>query len=83
MKANKYLALSLAAAGVALAGAVMFFTSTKKGKNTMSKLGAKGKQISDDVMEIISDAKRKIKDLKKEMLQDCATAKPEKEVLQS
>jgi hypothetical protein len=83
MKANKYLTMSLAAAGVAIAGAVIFFTSTKKGKNTMSKLGAKGKQMSDEVKEIVSDAKRKIKDLKKEMLRDCAVAKPETDVLQS
>jgi hypothetical protein len=49
----------------------------------MSKLTTKGKQMSNEVKEILSDAKKKIKDLKKEMLQDCATAKPEKEVLQS
>lgn len=83
MKANKYLAISVAAAGVAIAGAVIFFTSTKKGKKTVNKLTAKGKQMSDEVMEIVSDAKRKIKELKKEMLRDCEARETEKEVLQS
>jgi hypothetical protein len=83
MKANKYLPLSLAAAGVAIAGAVIFFTSTKKGKKTMDNWTAKGKHMSDEVKEIISDAKRKIKELKKEMLQTCATQEPEKDTLLS
>ena len=73
--------MSLAAAGIAIAGAAIFFTSTKKGKKTVNKWTAKGKQMSEEVREIVSDAKRKIKELKKEMLQDCAAKAPEKEVL--
>ncbi len=73
--------MSLAAAGIAIAGAAIFFTSTKKGKKAVKKWTAKGKQMSEEVREIVSDAKRKIKELKKEMLQDCAAKAPEKEVL--
>jgi hypothetical protein len=73
MKANKYLSLGMAATGVAIAGAIIFFTSTRKGKNTMNKWSAKGKKMSDEIKEIINDAKRKIKDLKEEMISDCAT----------
>lgn len=83
MKVNKYLPLSLAATGVAIAGAVIFFTSTRKGKNAMSKLGAKGKQMSAEVKEIVSDAKRKINELKKEMLPTCAAEESEKDTLLS
>ena len=85
MKANtnKYLPLSLAVAGVVIAGAVLFFASTKKGRKAMNKWSAKGKQMSGEIKEIINDAKEKIQNLKKEMLQDCVAAGPEKDVLQA
>ena len=75
--------MSLAAAGVAIAGAAIFFTSTKRGKSAVNKWSAKRQQMSGEIKEIINDAKKKIKDLKKEMLQDCTAKAPEKEVLQS
>jgi hypothetical protein len=83
MKANKCLPLGLAAAGVAIAGAVIFFTSTKKGRMTKDKWNMQGKKMTAEIKEIINEAKRKIKELKHEMLQDCSTGDPEKDVLQS
>lgn len=70
MKANKGLIIGLAAAGVAIAGAIVFFTTTKTGKKAMKKWNIRGKKMSEGVQEIIKDAKKKIKDLKAEVVNE-------------
>jgi beta-lactam-binding protein with PASTA domain len=70
MKANKGLIIGLAAAGVAIAGAIVFLTTTKAGKKTMKKWNVRGKKMSEGVQEIMKDAKRKIKDLKEEVVNE-------------
>ena len=64
MKTNKGLIIGLAAAGVAIAGTIVFLATTKAGKKTMKKWNVKGKKIAEGVEGIIKDAKKKIKDLK-------------------
>lgn len=66
MKTNKGLIIGLAAAGVAIAGIVVFLTTTKTGKETMKKLGVKGKKFAVQAEEIIKGAKKKIDNLKEE-----------------
>lgn len=68
MKANKGLIIGLAAAGIAIAGAIVFLTTTKAGKKTMRKLNVKGKKFAEGVEGIVKEAKKKIKDLKKEII---------------
>jgi beta-lactam-binding protein with PASTA domain len=70
MKANKGLIIGLAAAGVAIAGAIVFLTTTKAGEKTMKKWNVRGKKMSEGVQEIMKDAKRKIKDLKEEVVNE-------------
>jgi gas vesicle protein len=70
MKANKGLIIGLAAAGVAIAGAIVFLTTTKAGKRTMKKWNVRGKKMSEGVQDIIKDAKKKIKDLKEEVVNE-------------
>jgi hypothetical protein len=67
MKANKGLVIGLAAAGVAIAGAIVFFTTTKTGKKTMKKWNVRGKKFAEGVDGIVKEAKKKIKDLKEEI----------------
>jgi len=63
MKTNKGLIIGLAAAGVAIAGAVIFLTTTKTGKKTMKKWGVNGKKLAED---IIGNAKKKFENLKEQ-----------------
>jgi len=73
MKANKNLFLGMAAAGVAIAGAIIFFTSTRKGKRTVDKWNTKRKKMTEEIKEIVNDAKKRIKELREDMIQNCAT----------
>ena len=68
MKANKGLIIGLAAAGVAIAGTIVFLTSTKTGKKAMKKWNIKGKKFAEGVEGIVKEAKKKIKDLKEELV---------------
>ena len=68
MKANKGLIIGLAAAGVAIAGTIVFLTTTKTGKKTMKKWNIKGKKFAEGVEGIVKEAKKKIKDLKEELV---------------
>jgi hypothetical protein len=66
MKTNKSLIIGLAAAGVVIAGAVIFFAGTKTGRDTMKKWGPTGKKLADGAEELVKNAKRKIENLKEE-----------------
>jgi len=63
----------MAAAGVAIAGAIIFFTSTRKGKRTVDKWNTKRKKMTEEIKEIVNDAKKRIKELREDMIQNCAT----------
>lgn len=67
MKTNKGLIVGLAAAGVAIAGTVVFLATTKTGKRAMKRWNIKGKKFAEGVDVIIKEAKKKIKDLKEEI----------------
>ena len=64
MKKNKGLIIGLAAASIAIAGAVIFLTTTKAGKKTMKKWGKNGKKLGEQAKDIISAAKKKYENLK-------------------
>jgi len=66
MKKNKGLIIGLAAAGIAIAGAVIFLTTTKAGKKTMKKWGKNGKKLGEQAKDIISAAKKKYENLKEQ-----------------
>lgn len=68
MKTNKGLIIGLTAAGIAIAGAVIYFTATKKGRETMKKWGPKGKKIADGAEELINGTKKKFENLKEELV---------------
>lgn len=68
MKTNKGLIIGLAAAGVAIAGVVIYFTATKTGRETMKKWGPTGKKIADGAEELINGAKKKFENLKEELV---------------
>lgn len=70
MKANKGLIIGLAAAGVAVAGAIVFLTTTKTGKKAMKRWNIKGRKFAEGVEGIVKDAKKKIKDLKEEVVSE-------------
>lgn len=65
--------LGLAATGAAIAGAIIFFTSTKKGKKTVNKWNMEGKKIKAEIKEIVDEAKRKIKAMKEDIARDWST----------
>ena len=73
MKSNKGLIIGLAAAGLAIAGSIVFLTATKTGKRNMKSLRGKRRKIAEGVREIIKDAKRKIKDLKVQVANEYKT----------
>jgi gas vesicle protein len=68
MKKNKGLVIGLAVAGAVVAGAVIYLTTTKKGKKTLKELGANGKKIVGKAENIIKDARKKIESLKEEFV---------------
>ena len=68
MKKNKGLVIGLALAGVAIAGAVIYLTTTKKGKKTLKEWSANGKKIVGKAENIIKDARKKIENLKEEFI---------------
>lgn len=70
MKTNKGLIIGLASAGIAIAAAIVLLTTTKAGKKTMKKLNVRGKKMSEGVHEIMKDARKKIKDLKNEVVNE-------------
>lgn len=70
MKTNKGLIIGLASAGIAIAAAIVLLTTTKAGKKTMKKLNVRGKKMSEGVQEIMKDARKKIKDLKNEVVNE-------------
>lgn len=67
MKTNKALIIGLAAVGAAIAGTIVFLTTTKTGNNAMKKWSIKGKRIAGQAKDIISDAKKKFGNLKEEL----------------
>jgi gas vesicle protein len=73
MKSNRGLIIGLAAAGLAIAGCIVFLTATKSGKRNMNRWRGRRRKISEGVREIIKDAKRKIKDLKAEVAKEYKT----------
>lgn len=75
MKTNKGLIIGLAVAGVAIAGTIVFLTTTKAGKKTLKNWGINGKKIMGKAEDIIKDARKKIENLKQELTPN------EKEVL--
>jgi gas vesicle protein len=68
MKKNKGLIIGLAAAGVAIAGAVIFFAATKTGRDTMKKWGPMGKKLADGAEDLVKTAKKKFENLKEELV---------------
>ncbi|MGZ3844886.1 MAG: hypothetical protein ACXVBJ_04065 [Flavisolibacter sp.] len=68
MKTNKGLVIGLTVAGLAIAGAVVYLTTTKKGKKTLKEWGANGKKIVGKAENIIKDARKKIETLKEELV---------------
>lgn len=68
MKTNKGLVIGLTVAGLAIAGAVIYLTTTKKGKKTLKEWGANGKKIVGKAENIIKDARKKIETLKEELV---------------
>jgi hypothetical protein len=70
MKTNKGLIIGLAAAGVALAGAIVFLTTTKAGKKTIKRWNGRGQKFSEGVKDIVKEAKKKISNLKQECVEE-------------
>lgn len=68
MKTNKGLIIGLAAAGVAIAGAVIFFAATKTGRETMKKWGPTGRKLANQAEDIVKNAKKKLETLKEELV---------------
>ena len=68
MKTNKGLIIGLAAAGVAIAGAVIFFAATKTGRDTMKKWGPVGKKLADGAEDLVKTAKKKFENMKEELV---------------
>ena len=68
MKKNKGLVIGLAVAGVAIAGALIYLTTTKKGKKTLKEWSVNGKKIVGKAENIIKDARKKIENLKEEFV---------------
>ena len=68
MKKNKGLIIGLAAAGVAIAGTVIFFAATKTGRDTMKKWGPMGKKLADGAEDLVKTAKKKFENLKEELV---------------
>ncbi|MGZ3949810.1 MAG: hypothetical protein ACXVBZ_00375 [Flavisolibacter sp.] len=68
MKTNKGLVIGLTVAALAIAGAVVYLTTTKKGKKTLKEWGANGKKIVGKAENIIKDARKKIETLKEELV---------------
>ena len=67
MKTNKGWIIGLAVAGAAIAGAVIYLTTTKTGKQTMKKWSVKGKRIAEQTEDLIKGAKKKFENLKSEL----------------
>jgi gas vesicle protein len=67
MKTNKGLLIGLSIAGAAVAGVVVYLTTTESGKKAVKKWRARNKKISEKAQEIIRDAGRKFKHLKEEL----------------
>lgn len=72
MKIDKRVFIAIAA-GVTIAGFVALL-STEKGKKLSKKWKYKGEGIAGKMDDIISDAKQKISDLKKEFVRECKNA---------
>lgn len=72
MKIDKRVFIAIAA-GVTIAGFVALL-STEKGKKLSKKWKYKGEGIAGKMDDIISDAKQKIRDLKKEFVRECKNA---------
>jgi hypothetical protein len=66
MKTNKGLIIGLAVAGAAIAGAVIFLTTTKRGRKTLKTWGANGKKIVGKAEDLLKDARKKVENLKHE-----------------
>lgn len=66
MKTNKGWIIGLTAAGIAIAGVVIFFAGTKPGRETMKKWGPMGKKLADGAEDLVKSAKKKIENLKEE-----------------
>lgn len=67
MKTNKGWIIGLTAAGLAIAGTVIFFAGTKTGRDTMRKWGPTGKKLADGAEDLVKNAKRKMENLKEEL----------------
>ena len=67
MKTNKAWIIALAAAGAAIAGAIVFLATSKTGKKTVKKWTINGKRIAGRIDKIIKDAKKRIDHLKEEV----------------
>jgi hypothetical protein len=70
MKENKGLIIGLAVAVAAIAGAIVLLTTTKTGKKAMKKWNVRGRKMAEGVQDIIKDAKKRIKDLKQEVVNE-------------
>jgi gas vesicle protein len=68
MKTNKGLIIGLAVAGAAIAGAVIFLTTTKKGKKTLKTWGESGKKIVGKAEDLLKDARKKAENLRQEYI---------------
>lgn len=67
MKTNKGWIIGLTVAGVAIAGTVIFLTTTKTGKETMKRWGVNGKKLAEHAEDMIKGAKKKFENLKTEL----------------
>ena len=68
MKTNKGLIVGLAVVVAAIAGAVIYLTTTKRGKKTLKDWSANGKKIVGKAENVIKDARKKIGSLKEEFV---------------
>jgi hypothetical protein len=66
MKTNKGLIIGLAVAGAAIAGTVIFLTTTKRGRKTLKTWGANGKKIVGKAEDLLKDARKKVENLRQE-----------------
>ena len=66
MKRNNSIVAAVAAA-VAFTGAAVFLVGTKKGRKLRKELNKEGEHLAMDIRSVISDAKKKFDEIKKEM----------------
>lgn len=70
MKTNRGLIIALASAGVAIAGAVVYLTTTENGKSAIKKWRVKGKKLAGQTQDLVKDARKKFEARKEELAEE-------------